>query len=198
MILTLFYLYQTPLYWGHSAHWLNDNNKNSPELIKVWGDIALFSGRFDQVTGDHAHPDYVASTGDLNLYFHPHFNRWVVSNQIAYGKDTEIRAFGDGSGACPEQQNWRVWNGQSFEQPDLVEPWSPYVAAERMFECRPDSFQVSILLCLYKLFCISLVIINVILGGRPYFVVEKQNLYNDESLNKILPSSGETCRTGFR
>jgi len=124
--------------------------QNCCKTLKVWGDIALFSGRFDQVTGDHAHPDYVASTGDLNLYFHPHFNRWVVSNQIAYGKDTEIRAFGDGSGACPDQQNWRVWNGESFEQPDLVEPWSPYVAAERMFECRPDSFQMADLISSLK------------------------------------------------
>jgi len=53
----------------------------------------------------------------------------------------DIRAVGD-STACPDNKGWAVWNGDNFEAPDLVEPWSPYIAASKLFECRPETFKV--------------------------------------------------------
>jgi len=39
---------------------------------------------------------------------------------------------------------WNVWNGETFEQPDLEEPWAPYITADKMLECRPETFEVKI------------------------------------------------------
>jgi hypothetical protein len=109
--------------------------------LKVWGDVALFSGRFDQSGSDHDQfPVYTASTGELKLFFNSKVNRWVVSNDVSNKAD--IRAVG-GSTACPDFKGWTVWGGENFEAPDLVEPWSPYIAAPQLFECRPETFKAA-------------------------------------------------------
>lgn len=84
-------------------------------------------------------PVYAAAGGDLKLFFNSKVNRWVVSNSI--GNRSDIRAYGESS-ACPDSEKWMVWDGQSFETPELVEPWSPYIDAPKLFECRPETFEV--------------------------------------------------------
>ena len=55
----------------------------------------------------------------------------------------EVRATG-GVQSCPDdEKNWNVWDGEDFTAPDLHEPWSPYIEADHMFECRPENFEVS-------------------------------------------------------
>lgn len=108
--------------------------------LKIWGDVALFSGRFDKSTEEHdMFPIYTSAAGDLKLFFDLKLNRWVVSNIIEDGAD--IRAFGE-STSCPDSEKWMVWDGQSFDTPELVEPWSPYIAAPKLFECRPETFEI--------------------------------------------------------
>jgi len=63
-----------------------------------------------------------------------------VSNSI--GNRSDIRAYGESS-ACPDSEKWMVWDGQSFETPELVEPWSPYIDAPKLFECRPETFEIN-------------------------------------------------------
>ena len=64
----------------------------------------------------------------------------MVSDDF-FGK--EVRAIG-GVQSCPDdEKNWNVWDGEDFTAPDLHEPWSPYIEADHMFECRPENFEVS-------------------------------------------------------
>ena len=84
--------------------------------------------------------------------FHNHpisdFGRWVVSDDI---RGEEVRAVG-GAESCPDEiENWKVWDGRTFSAPDLHEPWSPYIEAEKMFECRPETFEVNTQLLIHKL-----------------------------------------------
>ena len=108
------------------------------DFLKVWGDVALFSGKFVKNIDETA---YISTSSDLKIYFHENFNRWIVSNEISKSKNIGIRAFG-GNSKCPETENWKIWNGKEFETMDLTEPWSPYVHSEKLLECRPENFQV--------------------------------------------------------
>lgn len=109
--------------------------------LKMWGDIALFTGRFDKTDEEYdSFPVYKASRGDLKLFFNSYVNRWIVSTDT---DDFFVRALG-GSTSCPDDETaWKVWQGAGFEKPELIEPWSPYVESNKMFECRPDAFEVS-------------------------------------------------------
>jgi len=108
--------------------------------LKLWGDIALFSGRFDQTTKIHnGFPVYKAAAGDMKIFFNKQLNRWSVSDEI--NDRVLLRAMG-GASACPDQSDWLVWDGSEFSFPDLTEPWAPYVKSDQMFECRPTDFSV--------------------------------------------------------
>jgi len=101
----------------------------------------MFTGRFDKSEEVHdSFPVYTASQGELKLFFNLSLNRWVVSKSI--GDSDDLRAIG-GSTSCPDQEhNWQVWNEDRFEQPDLEEPWAPYIQAPKVLECRPENFEV--------------------------------------------------------
>ena len=109
-------------------------------LFQVWGDIELFTGRFDKSDEVHeSFPVYTATRGGLKLFFNTAANRWIVSSNI---DDSDVRAIG-GSTPCPDQDDdWKVWNGIAFDEPSLEEPWSPYIIAPKVLECRPETFEV--------------------------------------------------------
>lgn len=110
---------------------------------KMWGDIALFSGKFNIDEEHDGFPAYAASAGELKMFFNSELNRWVVSDKIDNAAD--IRAYGE-STSCPDAtDNWMVFDviSEEFETPDLTEPWSPYIKSTKMFECWPESFRVS-------------------------------------------------------
>lgn len=109
--------------------------------LKVWGDIELFTGRFDKSDEVHeSFPVYTATRGGLKLFFNTAANRWIVSSNI---DDSDVRAIG-GSTPCPDQDDdWKVWNGIAFDEPSLEEPWSPYIIAPKVLECRPETFEIS-------------------------------------------------------
>jgi len=110
------------------------------QTLKLWGDIGLFAGRFDQSTKIHnGFPVYKAVGGDMKIFFNQALNRWSVSDEV--NDRVLLRALGDAT-SCPDESNWLVWDGTSFSSPDLTEPWAPYVESEQMLECRPTDFSV--------------------------------------------------------
>lgn len=113
--------------------------KECCSTLKLWGDVALFTGRFDKTADEFdAFPIYKATRGELIMFFSSEVNRWVVSTNT---DDFFVRALG-GSTSCPdEEESWKVWDGKAFSDPDLVEPWAPYIHAPKMAECRPEDFE---------------------------------------------------------
>lgn len=50
--------------------------------LKMWGDIGLFAGRFDQSEHQHnGRPVYRAAAGELKVFFNAQLNRWTVSDE---------------------------------------------------------------------------------------------------------------------
>lgn len=115
------------------------------DSLKMWGDIALFSGKF-HIDGEHdGFPAYSPTAGELKMFFNSDLNRWVVAEKI--DNTADIRAYGK-STSCPEAtDNWMVYDiiSEEFETPDLTEPWSPYIKSSKMFECWPESADASAL-----------------------------------------------------
>lgn len=110
------------------------------QTLKLWGDIGLFAGRFDQTTKIHnGFPVYRAAGGDMKIFFNKSLNRWSVSDEV--NDRVLLRALG-GDDSCPDSSDWLVWDGVAFSAPDLTEPWAPYVESDKMLECRPTDFSV--------------------------------------------------------
>ncbi|CAG5079277.1 Oidioi.mRNA.OKI2018_I69.PAR.g9214.t1.cds [Oikopleura dioica] len=42
--------------------------------------------------------------------------------------------------SCPEQSGFMIWDGENFTEPDLQEPWSPYIVPSNFLECVPEEF----------------------------------------------------------
>lgn len=120
--------------------------------LKVWGDVALFSGRFNLMEKTFNNfPTYEATAGELKLFFNSKINKWTVSDTI--DNESEIRAVG-GSQSCPAGDKWEIYNGTEFEVLDLTEPWVPYVASNELFQCRPEEFSFQDLqVGLYDVIC---------------------------------------------
>lgn len=86
------------------------NYRTILHILKVWGDIDLFSGRMDLVDVDESgFPIYIGAAGDIKVYFNNELNRWVASDSL--DENEEIRAIGNNE-SCPDQTNWLVWNGK--------------------------------------------------------------------------------------
>jgi len=113
------------------------------DTLKMWGDIGLFAGRFDQSEHQHnGRPVYRAAAGELKVFFNAQLNRWTVSDEVH--DRVQLRAIGQGN-ACPDASDWLVWDGTTYVTPDTTEPWAPYVVSEQMFECRIVDFSVDML-----------------------------------------------------
>jgi len=109
---------------------------NCCETLKVWGDIALFSGRIRKVSPT----EYSSSAGDIALSFDSELARWVLHKKD--DKDM-IRGYSgndDVQLTCPESSGFMIWDGESFSEPDLQEPWSPYIVPSHFLECVPEKF----------------------------------------------------------
>lgn len=106
------------------------------ETLKVWGDIALFSGRIRKISES----SYSSSSGDIALSFDFELARWVLHKKddvdMIRGYSTED----DVQVTCPENSGFMIWDGENFTEPDLTEPWSPYIVPSHFLECVPEEF----------------------------------------------------------
>lgn len=106
------------------------------ENLKVWGDIALFSGRIRKVSDT----SYSSSSGDIALSFDAELARWVLHKKDdkdmirGYSSEDEVEI------TCPEKSGFMIWDGENFTEPDLTEPWSPYIVPSHFLECVPEEF----------------------------------------------------------
>ena len=106
------------------------------DTLKVWGDVALFSGRIRKVSPT----EYSSSAGDIALSFDKELARWVLHKKD--DKDM-IRGYSSDEApkvTCPEQSGFMIWDGENFTEPDLQEPWSPYIVPSNFLECVPEEF----------------------------------------------------------
>jgi len=116
------------------------NDVECCSTLKLWGDIGLFAGRFDLAATTHnGKPVFKAAGGDMKIFYNDYLNRWTVSDEV--NDRVLLRGLGSAT-ECPTESDWLIWNGQSFEAPDLTEPWAPYVKSDKMLECRPTDFSV--------------------------------------------------------
>jgi hypothetical protein len=122
------------------------------KTMKMWGDLDLFSGRFNQIRGAND-ITYKASAGPLFVMYYEKINRWIVASEEVDPSE-RIRAYGPATGCPDASREWMVWNGEKFETPDLTEPWTPYIVSEEIFECLPKEFEIKDLeVALNKKFC---------------------------------------------
>ena len=75
----------------------------------------------------------------MKIFYNDYLNRWTVSDEV--NDRVLLRGLGSAT-ECPTDSDWLIWNGASFEAPDLTEPWAPYVKSEQMLECRPTDFSI--------------------------------------------------------